>query len=514
MNAHKRIPALSLSLLVLAGLGGAIAVRAEQLLIENVSILSPERDAPLLRQQVLIGNGSITSISGTTPKLQGKVTRINGNGKYLTPGLMDSHVHVSMAPGLPYPLTGNSELQSMAADYTRQQPRSYLYYGITQLLDPANSPEAIANFRQQAQKPDLFRCGAAPVLNGYPTNFAPVGHRHEVNPDFIFDPTNSDVLPAGIDPAEHTPEAVVTRIKQSGALCVKVFIEDGFGDRHDLPIPSLGILARVRTAAHAAGMLLVAHANATDMQTIAVQAKVDVIAHGTWNWNPSEREAGRRDTVKLPQSVATLMQDIRINNIAYQPTLGVLPGLAALFKDETLRNPAYPKVVPTSLLQWYQTPAGAWFKNEMQQEDEIEDPEVFFENFKQVQSRAARALNYLYQLGQPILLASDTPSAPTYGNQPGLNTYQEMQHLADAGISLRDIFKAGTINNAKQFGLDQQYGTVQAGKIANLLLLNENPLDHLSAWDSIEEVIVHGKVIHRAALAANYATEASTNYSK
>ena len=51
----------------------------------------------------------------------------------------------------------------MPKDFARQQPRSYLYFGVTQVLDTGNSAEGVSEFNAQPQKPDLFRCGAAPV---------------------------------------------------------------------------------------------------------------------------------------------------------------------------------------------------------------------------------------------------------------------------------------------------------------------------------------------------------------
>jgi imidazolonepropionase-like amidohydrolase len=114
-----------------------------------------------------------------------------------------------------------------------------------------------------------------------------------------------------------------------------------------------------------------------------------------------------------------------------------------------------------------------------------------------------RALRHLYELGQPMLLGSDTPSAPTYANQPGYDTYKEMQMMARAGIPLSAIFAAGTINNARQLGLDRDYGTVEKGKIANLLLLSANPLADLAAWTKIDTVILRGEPIARESLAAD-----------
>jgi imidazolonepropionase-like amidohydrolase len=102
-----------------------------------------------------------------------------------------------------------------------------------------------------------------------------------------------------------------------------------------------------------------------------------------------------------------------------------------------------------------------------------------------------------------LLLGSDTPSAPSYGNQPGYDTYKEMQLMAQAGVPLSAIFAAGTINNARQLGLQEDYGTIEKGKIANLLLLDANPLADVEAWSRIHKVILRGETIDRETLAAD-----------
>ena len=67
-----------------------------------------------------------------------------------------------------------------------------------------------------------------------------------------------------------------------------MFIEDGFGERSDWPIPSVDAIRRVRRAAHREGLLVVAHANALDTQRIALEGGVDVLAHGLWQWTGTD----------------------------------------------------------------------------------------------------------------------------------------------------------------------------------------------------------------------------------
>jgi imidazolonepropionase-like amidohydrolase len=104
--------------------------------------------------------------------------------------------------------------------------------------------------------------------------------------------------------------------------------------------------------------------------------------------------------------------------------------------------------------------------------------------------------------GGRLLFGSDTPSGLTYGNPPGLNGYLELERLAEAGIPLDRLFRAATIEVAKAFRLDRRYGTVEPGKVANLLLLRANPLETVEAYDAIDLVVSRGEVLDRAALAA------------
>jgi len=494
MNGRAMVAqALRTLLLSAACLGTASAA---DLVIENVAIVSPELPRASAPRHVLIRDGRIASISDK-PITDSKAQRLNGRGKFLTPGIMDSHVHVSDAVGLPFP-SDDPEITALRAKYFQQQPRSYLYFGVTQVLDANSIPEASALFESQPQHPDLFRCGGAPVLDGYPTVFIDPSVRYTVMPNWVYEPANAKEhpLPAGADDKDHTPEAVVERIAASGARCVKVFIEDGFGGRSDWPLMSEATQQRLHAAAKRKNLLVLVHANALGMQQRALAGGVDVLAHGLWNWDTDDDAQG------VPPRIAAHLKLLRSRNIGYQPTLRVMYGTADLFREDTLRDPTYAKVVPPALLAWYATPAGQWFKRQMRTDyGNAPDTKIL-----QIQlltgDQGMRAAKYLHDLGQPLLLGSDTPSGPIYGNQPGYDTYREMRAMAQAGIPLDAIFRAATLNNARQFGLERDYGTVAVGKIANVLLLNLNPLETVRAWSAIDKIVLHGEVIERESLVA------------
>ena len=498
------------SISLIAAAGAAVSLlftygaraAGEPLLIENVTLLSPEQPQPLGNRYVLIRDGRIAAVSDQKIAAPVGARQLDGTGKFLTPGITDAHVHVSQAIGLPFG-TNDPGLVALEKAFFAQQPRSYLYFGVTQVLDPSNMPEKVAEFAAQKLHPDIYRCGAAPVVDGYPLVFIDKALRHTIFNDDIFEPANArdHPLPAGANPAEHTPEAVVDRIAASGALCVKVFLEDGFGDRTDWPIMSADTLRRVRAAAKKHGLILAAHANALDMQRMAVAGNVDIIMHGLWNWNALDDERG------MPAAIAEHLRTVHEKKIGYEATLRVIPGVTDLLDPGVLADPVLAKVVPPALLAWYHTEPAQWFKHEVfgpnvDAAAVLKGARAANEQWA-TSDRGMRALRFLYELGQPMLLGSDTPSAPTYGNQPGYDTFKEMRAMAQTGIPLSAIFAAATINNARQLGLDDDYGTIEKGKIANLLLLEANPMVNVEAWTTIDQVILRGEPLERKSLAAD-----------
>lgn len=479
----------------------------DRIWITDATIISPENLDRIERASVLIEDGRIARVDRSLKaKKPAGAKVIDGRGQYLIPGLIDSHVHVSSIPGmvpdeakLNEPIAKSyTKHEAMVEAYLKQLPRSYLYYGYTTLVDLVSpSPEALNEFRHEPLHPDLYDCNPSmPFANGYPMSYAPPEMRFKLFPNFIYDPRQAGSIPAEFKPGDHTPAADVARVKSSGGICVKTFFERGFGKVRNLPVMSPEVLSEIRKAATANGLVLMMHANSFEAQKFAVDGDVDVIAHGMWNWGALSNEAG------LPDEVKKVLDEIVEKRIGYQATIQVLSGLSAYFDPEYLKMAAIPKVVPAEMSAWFKSPEGHWFKKEVNGDDSP-DAKVYqgLEHgpFRRVQLVVA----YLAGKDANFLFGTDTPSAPTYGNLPGLNGYLEMQQLQKAGMSLAQIFKAATINNAREFKLDPQVGTIEPGKVANLVLLKKSPLQSVDAYDSITTVFVHGKPILREGLAAD-----------
>jgi imidazolonepropionase-like amidohydrolase len=248
---------------------------------------------------------------------------------------------------------------------------------------------------------------------------------------------------------------------------------------------------------HARGLPVLIHANSLAAWRFATEARVDVIAHGMWNWDELER-AGK----ELPAPIRALLDTVVARRIGFMPTLRVIEGLGAMFDPAFLDDPRLARVLPPSLIAWYRTPAGQAYAAEMRRGFGSASDGRIRKIFRGVADHGAAATRYLVSRGGRLVFGSDTPSGPTYGNPPGLNGFLELQRLAAAGVPLPRLLEGATVGAAKTFHLDSLYGTVEAGKVANLLLLRANPLKTVEAYDAIDLVVVQGQVVDRSVLAA------------
>src|SRR5688500_13048016 len=108
-------------ILLLLLLPMAPLVATADVIIENVAIVSPEVSRASAPRNVLIRDGRIVSISDK-PIASKDAQRVNGRGKFLAPGVMDSHVHLADAVGLPY-VSDDLDIAALRAAYFKQQPR-------------------------------------------------------------------------------------------------------------------------------------------------------------------------------------------------------------------------------------------------------------------------------------------------------------------------------------------------------------------------------------------------------
>ena len=468
-----------------------------RVLIQDVAVVSPERKTPLRGGYVVLEGDRIAVVGQGTPPAGPWDSVVAGAGRVLVPGLIDGHTHLAVPAGLPIPTPAG--LQPLAAAYAEQLPRSYLYSGFTTVIDLAVFDRAyLDRFKTAPAHPDVYDCaGALALANGYPMAMAPEELGWKLFPNFLYDARQKDAIPTRFRPEDHTPEAAVARVAAEGGICVKTFEERGFGPAKNLPTPTLAMIRDVVRESHARGLPVLMHANSLSAWRFANESGADVIAHGMWNWDEFE-QAG----LELPAPIRALLDTVAVRRIGFMPTLRVIDGMGAMYDPAFLDDPRLRRVLPQAVIDWYRTPAGQAYATEMRGGFGNAYEGRIREIMRHVADHGAVAARYLVSRGGRLVFGSDTPSGPTFGNPPGLNGFLELERLAGAGIPLDRLLAAATIEAARAFHLDRRYGTVEAGKVANLLLLRANPLETVEAYDAIDLVVSRGKVLDRAALAA------------
>ncbi|HMA03904.1 MAG TPA: amidohydrolase family protein [Gemmatimonadaceae bacterium] len=492
MRSARCIVSTAAILATVVGSGARAQATRGDLVIRNVTVISPERAAPLAHADVIIRDGGIAEI-GRDVAVGPGARRIDGTGRFLIPGLIDSHVHVGHSAALDEDaIDAHPELW---AAYRSQVPRAYLAFGYTSVVDLDLLPNDQSWFESTPIHPRLYSCGRGiKVAQGYGAWKVPPTSSPRF-PNLVYEPREASHWPDSLNVADYTPARAVSRAADARAICVKAFVESGFGI-FNWPYLHTRTLQQIRTAAAARRMALIVHANAVDSWRSALDAHANTIAHGLWIW------PGRATSAAPTRAVREVIAAAAAAHTRVQPTLRVVAGERAFFDPSLLDDPRLGRALPPSVIAYLRSASGVQAREALLAEYRKMSPAPGFERLLAVAiERTHATFSLMLQDHVPLLFGSDTPSGDGFGNPPGLNGRLEMQEWARLGAPLALILRAATLDNAVSLGLSDSLGSIQPGKRADLLLLGKNPLANISAYDAIETVLLNGVPMARDSLA-------------
>jgi len=116
---------------------------------------------------------------------------------------------------------------------------------------------------------------------------------------------------------------------------------------------------------------------------------------------------------------------------------------------------------------------------------------------KQVFQKEIAIVGAMRKAGVAILAGTDTGNPFCF---PGFSLHEELALLVIAGLTPVEALQSATLNPAKFFGLDKTLGTIEQGKIADLVLLDANPLEDIRNTQRISAVISNGRLFDRKGL--------------
>jgi imidazolonepropionase-like amidohydrolase len=468
------------------------------IVITDVTLISPERKTPLPHFIVVIRGDRIAAI-GSDLVAGPHAKQIDGRGRFLIPGLIDSHVHVgNMGPLDEDAISAHPELLDA---YRAQLPRSYLAFGFTTLVDLDLREQTPTWFNAGPVHPNLCSCGrGVRIAGGYMAQRPPKDAAEANAANLVYEPTQPKNWPENLDPNDYSPVRAVARASDAGAICLKTFIEPGFGGAAHWPVPHPETLAALRDEAKRHGLLFVIHANAVESWRAALDAKADVIAHGLWHW------PGNQLSATPPREARDVIRAAAHAHVGAQPTLQAVYGDLSIFDNSVLDDPRFGQALPRMIIDYLKSDAGKAAHRAVADEYRQAITKLFGKDVDPIKAmsvgpaRATATLRLMLAEKVKLLFGTDTPSNEGIGKPPGLNGRLELDRWAEAGVPLSRILRAATLDNAVAFGLSADRGTIEVGKRADLLLLKRNPLETSDAYDAIETVFVNGKPNSRESL--------------
>jgi imidazolonepropionase-like amidohydrolase len=403
-------------------------------------------------------------------------TRVDVSGRFVTPGLVDAHVHFSQtgwvdgrpdgfsAPAVyPYAETARALRANPARWY-----RSYLCSGVTAVYDVGGHPWTTA-LPAQAERDSLAPHvrAAGPLLTHAPLTALRVDDEIYT---FLPMATSADVRTS------------VARLAAMGASAVKVwYLAPSAAQQVDLEAR----LSEVGAAARAAGLDLIVHATELRGAKAALRAGAVMLVHSV-------------EDEPLDDEFLSLMTNTRA---VYAPTLLVGRNAVRAFASIILGT-RYPiddpgRCVDSSTVAKTAAVAGlrALIPNYTRASERV------LRGLDDVEVRGAAMaenLRRVHAAGATIVVATDAGNPLVFH---GASIFSELEAMQEAGLPAADIVVMATRNGARAMGRLKDFGTLEAGKLADLLILAEDPRADVRAFRSLTHVMRGGRLYRQGALA-------------
>ena len=443
-----KTPVRILAGMLLTALPGIASITlADTLLIENVTLIDGTGRPSVAGASVLVDGDRISRIARGSIDAPRGTNRIDGSGKFLMPGLMDMHIH----------LRGSVELTpeglfKVTNDRTRgiRMLHSYLYSGVTSVYDAGNVPDYILGLRADERNGDLVspRIFATGSIVTYPGSHG------------------SNEFGTQVD---DWPEAIPTldaHIEREPDLLKLTYEERGWGAREMIPILPLALMQQIIQYYNERGIRTTVHTSSEYRARQAIFAGVDTLAHPIIQGPVTEDFARLMGAKKIPM-VTTLTIGENYSRLAEHP--------------EYLDQPLYQATVPAEEIEL--------LKTERRQEYQERKWTWWMQIMTTIAQENLRMIN---EAGGVLVAGTDQSSGPAL--------HRELELMADAGIPASEIVRIATLNGAIFLGKEREMGSIEEGKIADMVLLAADPTEDINNAKEILEVIKGGQIVDRSSL--------------
>jgi len=451
---------------VLAGFGveASASAPAPPVVLQHVSVVDVRDGRLVADQTVIVERGRITSVGpaeAVAPPAGAAV--VKANGKYVIPGLWDMHVHAAWRgiDGVFAPL--------------------FVANGVVGVREMFGDMETIRGWKARSEAGESWprMVGPGHILDG-PKPFWPnstvaataeegrqaVRKLHDSGADFIkvYTKLPREAYAAALEEAKRLGTYAAGHVPDS----VSVSEASDLGQRSIEHLT--GVALECSSEAEALRAERAAAADPTPGKLLASYLR------------QNERILATQDPGRCSALIARLAK----NGTWQTPTLTVLRSMSSLDDDRFTADPRVRYMPPGVTKSWN------WREDFRLRSRKPED----WASARKLYRRSLEIVGAMQRAGVPILAGTDTLNPFCF---PGFSLHDELSLLVEAGLSPADALRAATLNPASFLGATD-WGAVEAGRRADLVLLDANPLEKIGNTRTIRAVVLDGRLLDRAAL--------------
>jgi len=416
--------------------------------IRNVTVISMAPGAPAALGTVIVRDGRIAQMGPPARiRVPEGATVVDGTGKYLIPGLFEMHAHTSKTRASALGL--------------------YVLHGVTTLRDQGSEHAEVLRWRREVRAG--ARIGPRMLIAGpYLESLRNIERMRRDPPESRVEPFERARIPVG------TPADARRIIDSLAGLELDHFKIRTVQDR--------ATYLALASAAHARGKRLTGHVVSAS-PALFLEAGQDGVEHG---FPPSLDSLPREERMAFWRALA-------------QRDVGVVPTLVTVAESvfrpldyfRALVSDSAPAVHP---LRPY---LSAFLVLDWREQAEEVTPERA-EYFRGAWPLMLKQVREMREAGVRLMAGSDVAVLNVF---PGSSLHEEMRLLVDSvGMNPLEALASATRKPAEWLGLADSVGTIAAGKVADLVLLDADPLAKITNTRRISAVILRGKLFRRGDL--------------
>lgn len=403
----------------------------DSFLIRNVNIIPMDQDTILSNKMVYIKEGVIKNIADKID-IEG-IETIDAENRFMTPGLIDMHVHV----------------------WDKYELGLYLSHGVTTIRNVWGMPMHL-RLKKEINNGSLL----API-------FLTTGPKL-TGPNFIGD----DNLQ--LKSTEEAKNKIIS-YKKSGYDFIKTY----YGLPED-------IFNAIIEQARMSGMDIVAHPSQKVPYSFHFNPQIVTIEHA--EDIVQQPLQYKLDSVKLDQVITEFSTS---QHTSFCPTLIVYYNIFNMLQnDDILSSSLIAYINPAIKMLDSKSQFDRW--NSIKNEDA-----AIVERIGDQHTFHLYIIKKMNDAGINLVCGTDAGIGVT---SPGFSVYQELELYKKAGLSNFEVLQTATVNASKTHKILNNLGTIENGKVANLIILKNNPLKDLSTMKEPEMVFIKGRRLNKTTL--------------